>query len=243
MRDEAKAAGGPIRYDGRLAGSRSSEAPAGVAPVVRLKIPRTGETAIEDKVRGRVAVSNEQLDDFILLRADGRPTYMLAVVVDDHDMGVTHVIRGDDHLTNCVRQSHIYRAMNWEMPVFAHIPLIHGADGTQAQASRAMGARDYRDMGYLPEAIRNYLLRLGWGHGDDEIISDVQAIDWFDLDGLGKAAARFDIAKLASFNAHYIKKADDQRLARLIEPKLEMEIAGPIGEAAFSSLVHGACRV
>ena len=240
MRDEAKAAGGPIRYDGRWRDRDPSEAPAGVAPVVRLKIPRTGETAIEDKVRGRVAVSNEQLDDFILLRADGRPTYMLAVVVDDHDMGVTHVIRGDDHLTNCVRQSHIYRAMNWEMPVFAHIPLIHGADGAKlSKRHGAMGARDYRDMGYLPEAIRNYLLRLGWGHGDDEIISDVQAIDWFDLDGLGKAAARFDIAKLASFNAHYIKQADDQRLARLIRPKLEMEIAGPIGEAAFSSLVHG----
>lgn len=240
MRDEAKAAGKPVRYDGRWRNRDASDAPEGVAPVIRLKAPETGETVIEDKVQGTVRVSNEQLDDFILLRADGSPTYMLAVVVDDFDMGVTHVIRGDDHLTNCIRQSHIYQAMGWDMPVFAHIPLIHGADGAKlSKRHGALGVDAYRDMGFLPEAIRNYLLRLGWGHGDEEIISDEKAIEWFDFDGLGKAASRFDMVKLTSLNAHYIKQADDDRLASLIAPLLSAELGITVNESAHDLLVRG----
>ena len=197
--------------------------PEGDTPfVIRLKAPRDGETVIEDKVQGRVAVQNVELDDFVLLRSDGTPTYMLAVVVDDHDMGVTHVIRGDDHLNNAFRQLAIIHAMGWPEPTYAHVPLIHGPDGTKlSKRHGALGVDSYRDeMGYLPEAIGNYLLRLGWGHGDDEIISREQAIDWFDLDHVGKSPSRFDFKKLENLNGHYIREADDSRLADLIAPTL-----------------------
>src|SRR5690349_18934953 len=190
--------------------------------VIRLKAPREGETVIDDQVQGRVTVQNAEIDDFILLRSDGTPTYMLAVVVDDHDMGVTHVIRGDDHLNNAFRQLAIIRAMGWPEPTYAHVPLIHGPDGAKlSKRHGAMGVDAYRDeLGLLPEAVGNYLLRLGWGHGDDEIISREQAIEWFDLDHVGKSPSRFDFKKLENLNGHYIREADNSRLADLVAPKL-----------------------
>jgi glutamyl-tRNA synthetase len=221
MRAEQKEKGLPQRYDGRWRDRPASDAPKDIPPVIRLKAPQTGETTVHDAVMGTITVQNTQLDDMVLLRADGTPTYMHAVVVDDHDMDVTHVIRGDDHMTNTFRQVQIYKAMGWDIPTFAHLPMILGPDG--AKLSKRHGApavSDYRDRGYLPEAIRNYLLRLCWSHGDDEIISTEQAIEWFDLGGIGKSPARFDFAKLGSVNAHYIKEADDARLAKLAEPLL-----------------------
>ena len=190
--------------------------------VIRLKAPREGETVIDDRVQDRVTVQNAELDDFILLRSDGTPTYMLAVVVDDHDMGVTHVIRGDDHLNNAFRQLAIIRAMDWPEPTYAHVPLIHGADGAKlSKRHGALGVDSYRDeLGLLPEAVVNYLLRLGWGHGDDEIISREQAIQWFDLAHVGKSPSRFDFKKLENLNGHYIREADDERLTELVAPKL-----------------------
>ena len=190
--------------------------------VIRLKAPREGETVIDDQVQGRVTVQNAEIDDFILLRSDGSPTYMLAVVVDDHDMGVTHVIRGDDHLNNAFRQLAIIRAMGWPEPTYAHVPLIHGPDGAKlSKRHGALGVDSYRDeLGLLPEAVDNYLLRLGWGHGDDEIISREQAIEWFDLPQVGKSPSRFDFKKLENLNGHYIREADDARLADLVAPRL-----------------------
>jgi glutamyl-tRNA synthetase len=190
--------------------------------VIRLKAPREGETVIDDQVQGRVTVQNCEIDDFVLLRSDGSPTYMLAVVVDDHDMGVTHVIRGDDHLNNAFRQLAIIRAMGWPQPTYAHVPLIHGADGAKlSKRHGAMGVDNYRDeLGMLPEAVVNYLLRLGWGHGDDEIISREQAIAWFDLAHVGKSPSRFDFKKLENLNGHYIREADDARLVELVAPRL-----------------------
>ncbi|MDP8994103.1 MAG: glutamate--tRNA ligase [Pseudomonadota bacterium] len=199
------------------------DAPTPDAPfVIRLRAPRDGETAIEDRVQGRVAVQNAEIDDFILLRSDGTPTYMLAVVVDDHDIGVTHVIRGDDHLNNAFRQLAIVRAMSWPEPVFAHVPLIHGQDGAKlSKRHGAVGVEAYRDeLGILPEAMFNYLLRLGWGHGDEEIISREDAVRWFDLDHVGRSPSRFDIKKLENLNGHYIREADDGRLAGLVAPRL-----------------------
>ena len=199
-----------------------AEEQAGKSFVIRLKSPQSGETVIDDQVQGRVTVQNSELDDFVLLRSDGTPTYMLAVVVDDHDMGVTHVIRGDDHLNNAFRQLAIIRAMGWPEPIYAHVPLIHGQDGAKlSKRHGALGVDSYRDeLGILPEALGNYLLRLGWGHGDDEIISREQAIQWFDIDHVGKSPSRFDLKKLENLNGHYIREADDQRLARLVAPKL-----------------------
>lgn len=222
MREAARSEGRPVRYDGTWRDRDPSEAPEGIAPVIRLKAPREGETTIPDHVQGDVTIANAQLDDMILLRSDGSPTYMLAVVVDDHDMSVTHVIRGDDHLTNAARQAQLFLAMDWVVPEFAHIPLIHGPDGAKlSKRHGAVGAEAYRDMGFLPEAMQNYLLRLGWGHGDDEIISQEQAIAWFDLDGIGKSPARFGLDKLTSLNLHYLKQADDARLASLVAEHLK----------------------
>lgn len=198
--------------------------PEGIQPSVRLKTPLEGSTTIADEVQGSVTVQHSELDDLILLRSDGTPTYMLAVVVDDHDMGITHVIRGDDHLTNAFRQVQIYNALDWDVPIFAHIPLIHGADGAKlSKRHGALGVEEYEKMGYLPEALRNYLLRLGWAHGDDEIISTEQAIEWFGLDGIGKSPSRFDFTKLENLNGHYIREADDMRLVELVTPLLEKE--------------------
>jgi glutamyl-tRNA synthetase len=192
--------------------------------VIRLKAPREGETVIEDCVQGRVTVQNAEIDDFVLLRSDGTPTYMLAVVVDDHDMGVTHVIRGDDHLNNAFRQLAIVRAMGWPEPTYAHVPLIHGPDGAKlSKRHGALGVDAYRDeLGFLPEAVDNYLLRLGWGHGDAEIIGRDQAIEWFDLDHVGKSPSRFDFKKLENLNGYYIREASDERLADLVAPRLAL---------------------
>jgi glutamyl-tRNA synthetase len=190
--------------------------------VVRLKAPREGETVIEDRVQGRVVVQNEEIDDFVLLRSDGSPTYMLAVVVDDHDMGVTHVVRGDDHLNNAFRQLAIIRAMSWPEPVYGHVPLIHGQDGAKlSKRHGALGVDTYRDdLGILPEALFNYLLRLGWGHGDEEIISRADAVQWFDLGQVGRSPSRFDLKKLESLNGHYLREAEPARLAALVAPKM-----------------------
>ena len=207
-------------------------APQGVPPVIRLKAPQTGETVIEDRVQGRVTVANEQLDDLIILRADGTPTYNLSVVVDDHDMGITHVIRGDDHFNNAFRQTQIYRALGWDVPVFAHVPLIHGPDGAKlSKRHGALGVDAYRDMGYLPAALRNYLLRLGWSHGDDEIISTAEAIEWFELDAVGRAPARFDFTKLANLNGHYIRETDDRQLVALAAPFIERALSRPLSDS------------
>ncbi|MEE8579245.1 MAG: glutamate--tRNA ligase, partial [Hyphomicrobium sp.] len=194
------------------------EAPADAPYVIRLKTPGEGETIIDDKVQGRVVFPNKNLDDFIIVRSDGNPTYNLAVVVDDHDMGVTHVIRGVDHLTNAARQLQIYKAMGWDVPVFAHVPLIHGPDGAKlSKRHGALGIEAYREMGYLPSALRNYLVRLGWSHGNDEIISTGQMIDWFDFDAIGRSPGRFDFAKLEDLNGHYIRSTDDLELMQRLE--------------------------
>ncbi|MHA1190376.1 MAG: glutamate--tRNA ligase, partial [Alphaproteobacteria bacterium] len=192
MREAARADGRPPRYDGRWRDRDPADAPTGVEPVVRIKSPNDGDTQVDDKVQGQIRFPNKDLDDFVILRSDGTPTYMLAVVADDHEMGVTHIIRGDDHLTNAARQTILYDALGWSIPVFAHIPLIHGPDGAKlSKRHGALGVEAYRAMGYLPAALRNYLARLGWAHGDDEIFSTEQAISWFDLPQIGKAAARF----------------------------------------------------
>ena len=242
MRAEQRANKQPMRYDGRWRDRDPSQAPEGAPFTVRLKTPNEGETTIPDQVQGDVTVRNAELDDYIILRADGTPTYMLAVVVDDHDMGVTHVIRGDDHLNNAFRQLPIIRAMNeieggWPDPVYAHIPLIHGSDGAKlSKRHGALGVEAYRDeFGILPEALFNYLLRLGWGHGDREEITRAEAVELFDLAGVGKSPSRFDIKKLENLNGHYLREADDARLAALV--------AARIGETADETLLTRAMPV
>ena len=223
LREAQRAAKQPLRYDGRWRDRACGPDEGGKPYAVRLKASREGETVIDDLVQGRVVVQNGELDDMILLRSDGTPTYMLAVVVDDHDMGVTHVIRGDDHLNNAFRQLGIVKAMGWPEPAYAHIPLIHGSDGAKlSKRHGALGVDAYRDeMGMLPEAVSNYLLRLGWGHGDDEIISRDQATQWFDIGDVGRSPSRFDSKKLENLNGHYIREADDRRLAELVAPRVE----------------------
>ncbi len=218
MRERARAEGRPMRYDGRWRDRDPATAPAGVKPVIRLRAPQTGETVVEDEVQGRVVWQNENLDDLVLLRSDGNPTYMLAVVVDDHDMAVTHVIRGDDHLTNAARQTQIYQAMGWRVPSMSHIPLIHGADGAKlSKRHGALGVDAYRSMGYLPVALRNYLLRLGWSHGDQEIFSTEEMVSLFNLSSIGRSPARFDYAKLESLNGLYMRQADDHDLLNALK--------------------------
>lgn len=224
MRERARAAGRPQRYDGTWRDRDPGRAPPGIAPAIRLKAPQSGETVIRDLVQGEVKIANAQLDDMVLLRSDGTPTYMLAAVVDDRDMAVTHVIRGNDHLTNAARQLQLFRALEWPPPRFAHVPLIHGADGARlSKRHGAIGTLAYRDLGFLPEAMRNYLLRLGWAHGDDEIVSDDEAREWFDLSAIGRSPARFDLAKLEALNLHYLKRAGDRRLAELVAERLEKD--------------------
>jgi glutamyl-tRNA synthetase len=226
MREAARREGRSKLYDGRWRDRDPAEAPPGVKPVIRLKAPLTGETVVEDQVQGRVAWQNENLDDLVLLRSDGTPTYMLAVVVDDRDMGVTHVIRGDEHLTNAARQTQIYQALGWPVPVMAHIPLIHGADGAKlSKRHGALGVDAYRAMGYLPAALRNYLVRLGWAHGDQEIFSTEEMTAAFDLAHIGRAPARFDFTKLESLNGHYIRASSDLGLLAEVE-RLLPHIAG-----------------
>ncbi len=220
LREEQRAARQPMRYDGRW--RDRTDWPNDQPYVIRLKAPRDGSVTIDDKVQGPVTVNNAELDDFVLLRSDGTPTYMLAVVVDDHDMGVTHVIRGDDHLNNAFRQLALIRALGWPEPVYAHIPLIHGSDGAKlSKRHGALGVDAYRDeLGLLPEAVENYLLRLGWGHGDAEIISRDEAIQWFGLEAVGRSPSRFDIKKLENINGHYLRAADDARVVDLIAARV-----------------------
>lgn len=240
MREKARAEGRSVRYDGTWRDRDPREAPPGIPPVIRLKAQQDGDTVIEDRVQGRVVVANSQLDDLIILRADGTPTYNFSVVVDDHDMAISHVIRGDDHLNNAFRQTQIYRALGWDTPQFAHVPLIHGPDGAKlSKRHGALGVDAYRDMGYLPEALRNYLLRLGWSHGDAEIISTEQAIEWFELDAIGRAPARFDFAKLGSLNAHYLRETADARLAALVAPFLERALGGAVETARLAAAMPG----
>src|SRR5579872_710438 len=221
MRAAARAAGRSVRYDGRCRHRDPAIVPSGAKPAIRLKAPTEGETVIEDQVQGRVVWQNQDLDDLVLLRSDATPTYMLAVVVDDHDMGVTHIIRGDDHVTNGARQKHIYDALGWHVPVMAHIPLIHGPDGSKlSKRHGALGVDAYRAMGFLPAALRNYLVRLGWSHGDQEIFSTEEMVAAFDLPQIGRSPARFDFAKLESLNGHYIRQSTDADLLAAIEKLL-----------------------
>ncbi|MGH7012767.1 MAG: glutamate--tRNA ligase [Stellaceae bacterium] len=222
MRLKALKEGRSMRYDGTWRDRDPKTAPPGVKPVIRLKAEQVGDTVVDDLVQGPVTVSNQQLDDLIILRADGTPTYNFSVVVDDQDMAITHVIRGDDHLTNAFRQIQIYKALGWTIPRFAHVPLLHGPDGAKmSKRHGALGVQEYQKLGYLPAALRNCLLRLGWSHGDDEIISTEQAIEWFDLDAVGRAAARFDFAKLDNLNGHYIREMPDKALTALALPFIE----------------------
>ena len=229
MRDAARREGRPLRYDGRWRDRDPAEAPPGVKPVIRLKAPQDGETVVDDEVQGRVVWQNKDLDDLVLLRSDGNPTYMLAVVVDDHDMGVTHVIRGDDHLTNAARQTQIYQALGWDVPRMAHIPLIHGADGAKlSKRHGALGVDAYRSLGYLPPALRNYLVRLGWSHGDQEIFSTDEMVQAFDLASIGRSPARFDFAKLENLNGHYMRESADRDLVAALDEVMP-ELGPPRG--------------
>jgi len=242
MREQARAEGRAPRYDGRWRDRDPAEAPEGVPPAIRFKAPQDGETVIDDQVQGQVRFANKELDDLVLLRGDGSPTYMLSVVVDDHDMGITHVIRGDDHLTNAARQAQIFHALGWEPPVFAHVPLIHGPDGAKlSKRHGALGVEAYRAMGYLPAGLRNYLVRLGWAHGDQEIFSTEEMVAAFDLAAIGRSPARFDFTKLESVNAHYIRQTPDDELVRRIRetlPELQgvSDLAGQIDEAGWTRL-------
>ena len=237
MREAARAAGRSKMYDGRWRDRDAKDAPPGVKPVIRLKAPLEGETVIEDRVQGRVVWQNADLDDMIIVRSDGTPVYNHAVVVDDHDMGITHVIRGVDHLTNAARQVQIYKAMGWELPTFAHVPLIHGPDGAKLSKRHGSPAVEtYRAMGYLPAGLRNYLARLGWSHGDDEIFSTAQMVEWFDIDDINKAPGRLDFAKLADVNAHYIRQASVDELLKRIKDYLADAEDGPALGAAIETI-------
>ncbi|MBX3598444.1 MAG: glutamate--tRNA ligase [Rhizobiaceae bacterium] len=235
MREKARAEGRPPRYDGRWRDRDPSEAPADVKGAIRIKAPQEGETVVHDRVQGDVRFPNKDLDDFIILRSDGNPTYMHAVVVDDHDMGVTHIIRGDDHLTNAARQTVIYNAMGWKVPVMAHIPLIHGADGAKlSKRHGALGVEAYREMGYLPQALLNYLARLGWSHGNDEVMSIAQMTDWFDIVDVNKGAARFDFAKLEALNGIYMRNTPDSELLQVLVDTLPFLPGGPAMQAKLT---------
>jgi glutamyl-tRNA synthetase len=228
MREKQRAEGKPMRYDGRWRDRDPSEAPPGVAPVIRLRAKQDGETIVDDKVQGKVVFANKELDDLVLLRSDGNPTYMLAVVVDDHDMGVTHIIRGDDHLTNAARQMQIYQALGWDIPVMAHIPLIHGPDGAKlSKRHGALGVDAYRALGYLPAALRNYLVRLGWSQGDREFFSTEEMIAAFDLSAIGRSPSRFDFVKLENMNGHFMRAMPDEELLTALIDSLPYLKGGP----------------
>jgi glutamyl-tRNA synthetase len=238
MREKARAEGRPMKYDGRWRDRDPATAPPGLKPVIRLRAPLDGETVVDDQVQGRVVWQNKDLDDLVLLRSDGTPTYMLAVVVDDHDMGVTHIIRGDDHLTNAARQTQIYQAMGWDVPVMAHIPLIHGPDGAKlSKRHGALGVDAYRSLGYLPAAVRNYLVRMGWAHGDPEVFSTDEMIAAFDLSAIGRSASRFDFAKLENLNGIYMRATpDDDILAALDQVMPELGPPRGLGQALSGDL-------
>jgi glutamyl-tRNA synthetase len=240
MRAKAEAEKRPIRYDGTWRDRDPKEAPPDVKPVIRFRAPQEGETVINDHAQGRVVFANKDLDDLIILRSDGNPTYNLSVVVDDHDMGVTHIIRGVDHLTNAARQAQIYVAMGWDVPDMTHVPLIHGPDGAKlSKRHGALGVEAYRAMGYLPAALRNYLARLGWSHGDDEIFSTSQLVQWFSLDAIGKSPARFDFAKLENLNGHYVRHMDDAELMQALIDFLPHVENGPAVLSQIDEMKRG----
>ena len=240
MREKARAEKRSIRYDGTWRERDPSDAPKDVKPVIRFKSPETGTTTVLDMVQGKVEIPNTELDDLVMLRADGTPTYMLSVVVDDHDMGITHIIRGDDHLTNALRQSQIFMALNWRAPLYAHIPLIHGSDGVKlSKRHGATGVGDFRDLGYLPEAINNYLCRLGWSHGNEEFFSMNQAIEWFEIANINKGASRFDLKKLTNLNSKYINESQTRRLIQLAKPRLEVLTGRSLGDIEIKRLEKG----
>ena len=239
-REKAKSEKRSLGYDGTWRERDPADAPAGIDPVIRLRAPQEGETAIQDAVQGEVIIANTELDDLIMLRADGSPTYMLSVVVDDYDMGVTHAIRGDDHLTNAFRQTQIFQAMGWQAPVYAHIPLIHGPDGAKlSKRHGALGIEAYREMGYLPEAILNYLCRLGWSHGDEEFFEMDKAVSWFDIADINKGPSRVDFEKLANLNAKYIAASSTERLLNLISPGIEEKTKKPLDDITRRRLSEG----
>lgn len=239
MRRRAAAEKRPARYDGRWRDRDPADAPEGVPPVIRIRTPVDGATAIDDLVQGKVTVDNAEIDDFVILRADGTPTYMLSVAVDDRDMGITHVVRGDDHLTNAFRQAQVFDLLGWERPRFGHVPLIHGPDGKKlSKRHGALGVDAYRDDGFLPEALRNYLVRLGWAHGDDEFFSTEQAIKWFDVADVGRSPARFDLRKLENLNALHLREADDARLADEAVRRLGAE-GVPVDDAGRARILAG----
>ena len=240
MREKARSTGTTRLYDGKWRDRKLADAPSGINPVIRFKAPIEGETIIEDLVQGTVNVSNQQLDDMILLRADGTPTYILSAVIDDHDMGITHIIRGDDHLTNAFRQTQLFDALEWNKPNYAHIPLIHGPDGAKlSKRHGALGIDQYKEMGYLPEALLNYLVRLGWSHGNEEIFSIKQAIRWFDLKNVSKGSSRINFDKLNSVNAHYIKETDNQFLVALIKDSVAERLNSSLNDQMLERLTKG----
>ena len=240
MREKALAQKKSIRYDGTWRDRDLREAPIGIEPVIRFRAPPSGQTTIEDAVQGRITIANQELDDLIMLRADGSPTYMLSVVVDDHDMAISHVIRGDDHLTNAFRLTQIFKALDWNVPTYAHIPLIHGPDGTKmSKRHGALGVETYREKGYLPEAVLNYLSRLGWSHGDDEIFSLSTSVNWFQLEDINKSSARFDFDKLSYLNGKYIDATQRDTLIQLLRPCLEERLQSPLGDLALKRLQAG----
>jgi len=240
MRSRARTEGGQQGYNGYWRDKGPEDWPSDISPTIRFKSPETGETKINDQVQGEVILKNSQLDDMVILRSDGTPTYILAAVVDDYDMGVSHIIRGDDHLVNAARQSQLYNAFGWNIPIYAHIPLIHGPDGSKlSKRHGALAVSSYKDMGFLPDSLQNYLLRLGWSHGDDEVITTSQAINWFDLKQVGKSAARFDLDKLESLNAHYLQKLSSSRALEIIISGLSKELGKSISSEQKECLKRG----
>lgn len=241
MREDSKKSGRPVAYNNMWRDKNDSDAPDDGTPfVIRIKSPLDGHAVVHDKVQGEVKIANDHIDDFVLLRGDGTPTYMLAVVVDDHDMNITHVMRGDDHLNNTFRQNVIYDQMGWKQPIYAHLPLIHGPDGSKfSKRHGAVGVAEFKALGYLPEAMRNYLLRLGWSHGDEEIMDMTRAIEIFDFDGMQKSPANFDYQKLESLNAHYMKEADNNRLVELVAPFIKEKYAIELTSDNKATLLKG----
>ena len=240
MRENARLKNQPMHYDRRWRDRSKSDAPKGVSPVIRMKMPIDGKTVLKDLVQGKVEVGNDQLDDLILLRADGSPTYMLAAVVDDYDMAITHVIRGDDHLTNAFRQAQIYHAMGWPLPAFAHIPLIYGSDGSKlSKRHGALGVEAYKEMGFLPDALLNYLLRLGWGYKDEEFISRKKAVELFTIAAVGKSPSKFDFAKLINLNSHYLRNADNNYLTDIVTKEIQKKYSEPIEEYIKKRILNG----
>ena len=240
MREKSRKEGKTRLYDGRWRNRDPKEAPKGIVPVIRFKAPLEGSTTLDDLVQGTITLNNQDLDDMILLRADGTPTYMLSAVVDDHDMGITHILRGDDHLTNAFKQIQLFQAIEWKIPEFGHIPLIHGPDGTKlSKRHGALGINRYKELGYLPDGILNYLMRLGWSHGNEEIISLSNAIKWFEITAIGRSSSRINFDKLNSTNAHYLRETNNQNLLELLKPEIQKKLNISLNPELSERLIKG----